>query len=183
MKSSPWGHVQDCTQVAPEIIRVSTASHGGYHCTGAAQKRIEALFPGFTPYAGRGWYEEDCDWAIVALAHRAYFEDRSVYHALKTVQGGSPGYFTAIRDWLEANSLDAKSVQAKAARYLEEHGEEYEVGSLCSPPQSAPANSWSVSFRRIADGHQRRIIVMAYPQCQTYTDEDLDQLDASVAAD
>ena len=179
MKSSPWGHVQDCTQVAPEIIRVSTASHGGYHCIGQAQKRIETLFPEFKPYAGRGWYEEDCDWAIVALAHRPYFDDRSVYHALKTVQGRSAGYFTAVRDCLHRGSLAARSVQAKAARYLEEHGDDYEIGSMGSPPSGSPANAWSVSLRRIKDNARRSVLMPGYPNQKTYTEEELDAIAAA----
>ena len=178
MKSSPWGHVQDCTIIAPDIMRVSTASHGGYHCTGNAQERIETLFPTFTPWAGRGWYEEDCDWAMVALAHPQHFDDRAVYHALQTVGNShaSSDYFTAAQSWLGNNGEEARAVRNTAEQYAKTHALEYEISSLGSAPSSAPRGAWSVSFYRLIDGATRREVLAEYPRQAVFTEADIDRL-------
>ena len=184
MKSSPWGQVQASTEITPNIVHVETASHGGLHCIGAAQQRIETLFPDFKPYAGRGWYEEDCDWAIVALAHRAYFDDRRVYHAIQTVDWSvknerSQHNWSSIGAWLNGGSLDAQSAQATAARYLEEHGDEYEIGSIGSAPATAGPKAWSVSLRRLKDNARRSVVMPDYPNQKIYTEEELDAIAAA----
>ena len=180
----PWGASQHTTQITPEIIRVSTASHGGYHCTGKAQQRIETLFPGFQPWAGPGWYEEDCDWAIVALAHPEHFDDRAIYHAVATVQNthASSGYFTVVTYWLGGTSADAAQARQRADAWATMHADDYEIGSLGSPPPGAPRGAWSVSFVQLRDGARRRAILADYPRQATYTDQDIDRLSISHVA-
>jgi len=65
-KHTPWGDAQSETDVADGITFYSTAGHGGYH---VAMHRLEEMGPlARAPFAGAGWFEEDCDWARVALA-------------------------------------------------------------------------------------------------------------------
>lgn len=60
--STPWGVSQDATLYAEGVVCHSTAGHGGFHLSPdrnllvASNLRVES-----------GWYEEDCQWAIVAL--------------------------------------------------------------------------------------------------------------------
>ena len=61
---TPWGKPDSAVRVSPDVIRYDTPSHGGYHVTGSALDRIPAQFR--DGFAGYGWFEEDCDWAIVA---------------------------------------------------------------------------------------------------------------------
>ena len=66
---SPWGQIDYVDQIEPGLSWVSTPSHGGLRVSKAyAQKNlsIPARDAGID-YAGYLWYEEDCDWAIVAL--------------------------------------------------------------------------------------------------------------------
>lgn len=63
-----WGPSQHCKTVADGIQQVSTASHGGYKLDAIRN----ALVPAYMRQAG-GWYEEDCDWAIVAVIFPAAF--------------------------------------------------------------------------------------------------------------
>ena len=61
-KSSPWGRIQNAYTVADGIFLVSTAGHGG----AKLDRKRNAQVP--KPWRSKGgWYEEDCDWAIVAL--------------------------------------------------------------------------------------------------------------------
>jgi hypothetical protein len=67
-KYTPWGAVQQATELAPGIIAYSTASHGGIWLSTA---RRQALGYANTWIAGGEWFEEDCDWAVPYL----YFAD------------------------------------------------------------------------------------------------------------
>lgn len=63
-KTSPWGAIQDKRELAPGIWQVSTASHGGIKLS----RERNAAMPDYMRNAG-GWYEEDCEWAKVAVVH------------------------------------------------------------------------------------------------------------------
>jgi hypothetical protein len=55
----------------------------------------------FTPWAGANWYEEDCDWCIVALSFPQLFPADVIPVALATLQRYDPDLYkqvAAIRD-------------------------------------------------------------------------------------
>jgi hypothetical protein len=63
---TPWGNSQTIKEIAPGIIRVTTASHGGYHLTPERLAQMpEAQRE--TAYSTNGWFEEDVDWSLVAV--------------------------------------------------------------------------------------------------------------------
>ncbi len=62
MCRTPWGESQLTTHYDTGIVFYSTASHGGFKLDRARNAQV----PNYLRRAG-GWYEEDCDWAIVAL--------------------------------------------------------------------------------------------------------------------
>jgi len=64
---TPWGAAQTAKEIRPGVVIVTTASHGGVRVTGDAKNKIPPAFR-----SPNGWYEEDCDWAIVAIE---YVED------------------------------------------------------------------------------------------------------------
>ena len=61
---SPWGRVEDATRIGPEVMKVSTPSHGGLYVTGAAAQAVPAKVWDCM-INGRGWAEEDCEEAII----------------------------------------------------------------------------------------------------------------------
>jgi hypothetical protein len=64
---TPWGPAQIVTALLPgQVFSVTTAGHGGIYVTGAALDRIPAEWRAATWTKSPNWYEEDCDWAIVA---------------------------------------------------------------------------------------------------------------------
>lgn len=63
LKKTPWGAPQYHTVVADGVVMYSTAGHGGVHLS----RKRQAQMP-FPLRLDRPWYEEDCDWARVALA-------------------------------------------------------------------------------------------------------------------
>lgn len=65
--SSPWGPIQTVTPLGPDVVAVTTASHGGLRVSLTALARLpEAIRQ--TAYSSGGWFEEDCDWALPNLA-------------------------------------------------------------------------------------------------------------------
>ena len=67
--NSPWGRVQYHQQIADGIVCVQTASHGGLKLNAKRNNQI--------PKDARNqseWYEEDCEWAIVALVFPDEFD-------------------------------------------------------------------------------------------------------------
>ena len=68
---TPWGAVQTVDEIADGILHYTTAGHGGYWLRPEKQAKIPAVLrnaPTFGDNGSRGWYEEDCDWCLVALA-------------------------------------------------------------------------------------------------------------------
>lgn len=67
---TPWGPSQTSDKIAPGIMNYTTAGHGGVH---VSKKRLAAM----PEYLRRekGWYEEDCEWTLVALAFPQFFQD------------------------------------------------------------------------------------------------------------
>lgn len=63
---SPWGAIQHATEIAPGIVSVSTASHGGIWLSPERYARVPASLQAVArQYADAPWFEEDCDVTIV----------------------------------------------------------------------------------------------------------------------
>jgi hypothetical protein len=71
--ATPWGPAQTKEEIAPGIIKVTTASHGGILLDEARQAEFKKVFPSFCPFCCEGAFEEDCDWSMVALAFPQFF--------------------------------------------------------------------------------------------------------------
>jgi len=90
-KTSPWGKVQYCDQIAEGIVSVSTAGHGGLKLSAKRNNQI--------PEGARihsGWYEEDCEWAIVALVFPMDFPTVSVFDVVRCCKEYNPIAYEAI---------------------------------------------------------------------------------------
>ncbi len=78
--NSPWGPVQHQRIIAPGITQVSTAGHGGILLSPERQNAMPAALRRL-----HASYEEDCEWALVALAFPDEFEAH--YASLPWYQG------------------------------------------------------------------------------------------------
>lgn len=65
---TPWGEVEDFDFMAPGIVRIYTASHGGIWLSPErnAQVPMHLKHETFLKNGLQGWYEEDFDVEIVA---------------------------------------------------------------------------------------------------------------------
>ena len=87
-KNSPWGIPDHYTPVADGIVFVSTPSHGGYWLSPERERELKQELPGIHTW-GRSteWFEEDCDWAYVALMWPEYFPKEAFPAALGVLNG------------------------------------------------------------------------------------------------
>jgi len=81
---TPWGRPNTRRTVADGITFYSTPSHGGYGLSDARLDEMPACLKEQL-WAGEGWFEEDCDWARVALAFPEYFPADAIDIARKTL--------------------------------------------------------------------------------------------------
>lgn len=65
--SSPWGPIQTVEPLGPDVVSVTTASHGGLRVSLTALARLPQAIRE-TAFSSNGWFEEDCDWALPYLA-------------------------------------------------------------------------------------------------------------------
>ena len=83
---TPWGNSQSVDAVGCGIVFASTASHGGYFVPAELNARVPLAWrrASFDQRAMSGWYEEDCDWAMVALTFPELFPADAIRAAQRT---------------------------------------------------------------------------------------------------
>jgi len=101
-KHTPWGFSQQADEVAPGITWFSTSGHGGISLSSARIAEMPTNLRSIHPWAGPGWYEEDCDWAIVCAAFPQYFNYADCYYASRTLPHISYGK-TAVSEFLKTD--------------------------------------------------------------------------------
>lgn len=122
--SSPWGTPDTAEELVPGIVWVSTPSHGGYWVQPHRFAEMPTPIQATSTFAGQPhWYEEDCDWALVALAFPRLFSPRMLKAAVATVAQVS--YHALAREWLK--STEAEVVHSLIQQYVNECGHLYEV--------------------------------------------------------
>lgn len=89
--NTPWGPSQGATVFAEGVVCHSTAGHGGFHLSADRNAKVDPRLrrPG-------GWYEEDSEWAIVALAFPHLFTSFERRGAEQTVKDSWPDAWEAI---------------------------------------------------------------------------------------
>ena len=70
---TPWGPSQSTERIADGVFWYSTASHGGFFLSQERRRAMPEPYRSAKPFAGAGWYEEDCDWAVVVCAFPVLF--------------------------------------------------------------------------------------------------------------
>lgn len=113
---TPWGPAQSVEEIGGGILQVSTASHGGLYVPLELYRRMPGGLQQ-NPYGGGTWFEEDCEWALVALAFPQWFDTRAMWHAVRTVQSFSipaSQYYTAYL-WLLNTEAGKKVLAAHLA--------------------------------------------------------------------
>lgn len=135
LQSSPWGKPDFQKEIAPGIISLSTPGHGGYWLSKEMRAQMPETLRRKTPFAGEGWYEEDCDWAIVVLAFPWFFTENERYFACRTA-APNPDF----SPYFETDK--GKATHAAMRKFQTDNGAKYSIGSMSS---GAGINGWNVS--------------------------------------
>lgn len=126
--STPWGGSQMAVIYADGIVAHSTAGHGGFHLSTARNANIHPLLRKDTP-----WYEEDSEWAIVALSFPELFTAYERSLAEKTIRNTWPDVWEAIHG---CELTEGESWAKDRRAFDQRHAEDYIVTSAIFSDQN-----------------------------------------------
>jgi hypothetical protein len=100
---TPWGSAQWVSHTAPGIVQASTAGHGGVKLSKERNKTIPPALR-----TSSGWYEEDCEAAIVGMYHPEAFPHL----------GADYDHASSVREWFPVAYEEAtgETVTAEQSR-------------------------------------------------------------------
>lgn len=111
---TPWGPSQGATVFAEGIVCHSTAGHGGFHLSGDRNASVHSRLR-----KRDGWYEEDAEWAIVAITFPHLFTGFERRCAEQTVKDSWPDTWEAIFGTVlqpgESHEKDRRAFEARHA--------------------------------------------------------------------
>lgn len=81
--STPWGISQTEKEIADGILDVTTAGHGGMRISADRWTELIKTIPNVESWTGKGWLEEDCDWALAVMTWPDLFSPRLCWYAAK----------------------------------------------------------------------------------------------------
>ncbi len=90
--TTPWGGSQLATIYAEGVVSHSTSGHGGFHLSPGRNRQVDA-----SVRSAGGWYEEDCEWAIVALTFPDLFTGYERRCADDAARNSFPDYWEKLR--------------------------------------------------------------------------------------
>ncbi len=124
---SPWGRVHGRTELAPGIVNVTTASHGGF----LLEPETNARVPACLRNAG-GAYEEDTEWSKVAFTFPHLFTRFERADARKLLIGSYPDEYQSLTGETVAT---ADSAVLRLRAFYAENGHRY-IGLTATPSDS-----------------------------------------------
>lgn len=151
-KRSPWGPIQDFDVIAEGMASVGTASHGGIKLSRARNAKM----PESVRRRG-GWYEEDCEWSLVALVFPEAFSADDVEDAHSKAKNYYPEAFTEITG--EAVADSESWVLRKRAFEARTRSSFVSRAAFGSWADWVPEGMVGVTARRELDGAQRTYLV------------------------
>lgn len=125
---TPWGISQGSTVYAEGVASYSTASHGGFKLSAERNRIVHSMLR-----SKGGWYEEDAEWAIVAITFPDLFTAFERRCSERTIKDSWPDAWEAIsgaslqsgesrekdrrtfeqahaRDWIVVSAITSKHV-------------------------------------------------------------------------
>lgn len=151
--STPWGGSQMAVVYAEGVVAHMTSSHGGFHLSADRNARVHPLLQKDTP-----WYEEDCEWAIVAISFPDLFTAYELSMAEKTIRNAWPDAWEKIH----GRSLAEGESWAKDRRAFDRrHAADYIVMSaiLSDGRPGMTEVVAKVGAGHIRGGEERRFLV------------------------
>lgn len=149
---TPWGRATDRRWAGVDgLYSVTTESHGGYWVTEALRATLLEAFPGFRPFAGWPWLEEDCDAMLVMALWPHLFPDHAVWSVWRMAcnAGRKDGIRAAwaIRCWM-CGSPEGLAWGQKNWAWGRAHAAFWIAGGACGD-----STGWRVHWSRV-DGSE-----------------------------
>ncbi len=151
--STPWGGSQMAVIYAEGVVAHSTAGHGGFHLSAARNAKVHPLLRKDTP-----WYEEDCEWAIVALSFPDLFTAHERSTAEKIIRNTWPDAWETI---CGGELVEGESWAKDRRAFDQRHTADYIVTSAIFSDQN-PGMTEVVAVvggNRKSDDDERRFLV------------------------
>lgn len=151
--STPWGGSQIAVIYAEGVVFHCTVGHGGFHLSPDRNAKIHPLLRKDAP-----WYEEDCEWAIVALSFPELFTGYERSMAERTIRNTWPDAWEAIRG---CELAEGESWTKDQRAFDQRHAKDYIVTSAIFSDQN-PGMTEVVAVvggRRKLDNDERRFLV------------------------
>ena len=160
---TPWGSSHTTKKIAEGIIEVTTGSHGGIFLSEERWTELMEKFPKFQSWAGKQWFEEDCDWAIVPVCWPEFYDAETIYFAVRSVER---------RDEEITIPLEVKKI---AAIFSESVADLWERGSMGTMGlrKDHPNTAWQVHLSR--GDEEKSVVFPDYPEKFFYSDEELQE--------
>jgi len=116
---TPWGMSDSSKSYARGIVSYTTPGHGGFHLSKTKNEMVDPSWRN-----PNGWYEEDCEWAIVAMTFPTLFSGSECMAARSTAKNWYPDAFEKVTG--EKVKLEESTVlRERAAK--EAHKNDYVV--------------------------------------------------------
>lgn len=131
--STPWGKSDHSKKYARGIVFYGTPGHGGFHVSAKLNEKIHPAFRKGHD-ASRGWYEEDCAWAIVAMHFPEAFKSEEAASARKVVKNYWPDEYELATGEKVAV---AESYVLRERAFAEAHKDDWVVTSASYVPGDA----------------------------------------------
>ena len=181
--STPWGAVQQRKTLAPGIVRVSTAGHGGIYVAPWKHAEMPEPFRAIVGCAGPNWYEEDCDWALVYAAFESQLikEDSLAHTVVETLRQWHATTFNQEEYFAGYGA----ALLARATNFYESNSKKFQIGSMGSPSGKHESGDWwGMSATTMDKSRRVSFDVPKYPNFgSTFTMDDMIAAGAIVYSD
>ncbi|EHH03531.1 hypothetical protein ATCR1_20610 [Agrobacterium tumefaciens CCNWGS0286] len=126
---TPWSGSQMAVIYAEGVIAHMTAGHGGFYLSADRNRKIHPILRKDTP-----WYEEDCEWAIVAVTFPDLFTAYERSMAEKTIRNSWPDAWEMIHGCVLA---EGESCAKDRRAFDQRHSNDFVVTSAILSDQHA----------------------------------------------
>lgn len=173
MASTPWGMAQHVTKLREGLWSVTTASHGGLRISLEREAEVKREFPGFIPFAGWPWLEEDCDVMIAVVLWPEAFDPAAVWDVVSRCQcagrdGRSTDAATQICRWLN------ETARGEGLLRLVAHWRHHNADLWLRGGGHTDGRFWVSDWTNVASGERRSFRFTGYPAISQARTNDLD---------
>jgi hypothetical protein len=145
---TPWGPAQLATTYGEGVMFYSTAGHGGFHLSPERLATMPKPLDAVGTFAGPGWYEEDCDSALVIIAFPDLFSDSELYNAALMLLGGMrPIYMDGVETWLETPA--AKPIVARVDAFYAANKDKFRLAGAMTKGDGWTVRAVSLNKERV----------------------------------